>query len=367
MPASRLTRLRQKHASLQPKKQVAESQLCIIKPDDERIADEGNTPALAMPYALPPLSDDVISALQAWIAHGAPAPVSAGRPEREAISEKLRGDVHEWEQFLNASDPRQGLVSRYLYEHLFLAHLYFADDAPNQTSVADTEQPRPQFFRLVRSRTACDVGIDEIATRRPSDPLGPASMFYCLRPVTAAVVNKTHIPFELSPGKLDRIKSLFLSGGWKVTPPPSNERHNPFAIFAAIPVGARYRFLPDNAHFYVATFIKGPVCNRSAAVNSIQEKFYVFFLKPDADSMVMVPDIVTAAVDELILPGAWGSEIDLLRDVPSLTRIVTYREEYRMLRAQSARKPRPRRASSGSDKLRWGSSNRAVRAGLRRG
>jgi hypothetical protein len=337
----RLTRLRQSHPSLQPKKQAAESQLCVLKPDDGRIANEANTPELAMPYGLPPLSEDAIGALQAWIAHGAPAPVAAGRPEREAISAKLGGEVQDWEQFLNASDPRQQLVSRYLYEHLFLAHLYFADDAPNQTTLADAEQPHPQFFRLVRSRTACDAGIDEIATRRPSDPSGTASMFYCLRPVTAAVVNKTHIPFELSPGKLERIKSLFLAGDWKVIPPPSNETHNPFATFAAIPIRARYQFLLDNAHFYVATFIKGPVCNGSAAVNSIQDQFYVFFLKPDADSMVMLPDFAAAAVDKLILPGAWGSDIDLPQELPSLTHIFAYREEYRTLRAQSVRKLRP--------------------------
>ncbi|MCK9909604.1 fatty acid cis/trans isomerase, partial [Microbacteriaceae bacterium K1510] len=101
------------------------------------------------------------------------------------------------------------------------------------------------------------------------------------------------------------------------------------------------QFLLDNAHFYVATFIKGPVCNGSAAVNSIQEQFYVLFLKPDADSMVMQPDFAAAAVDKLILPGAWGSDIDLLQDLPSLTRIVTYREDYRSLRARSVRKLRP--------------------------
>ncbi len=337
----RLTRLRQKHASLQPKKPAAESQLCVTKPDDPRMSAEENTSALAMPYGFPPLSDDAIGALQAWIAHGAPAPVSVTRPEREVISERLRGEVHDWEQFLNGSDPRQRLVSRYVYEHLFLAHLYFADDLPNRESVAEGIPTRPLFFRLVRSRTACDAGIDEIATRRPSDLPDTASMSYCLRPVTGAIVNKTHIPFELSPGKLERMKSLFFSGDWKVTPAPGGERHNPFAVFAAIPVRARYQFLLDNAHFYVATFIKGPVCNGSAAVNSIQEQFYVLFLKPDSDSMVMLPDFAAAAVDKLILPGAWGSDIDLLQDLPSLARIVTYRENYRTLRAQSVRKLRP--------------------------
>ncbi len=338
----RLTRLRKKHASLQPAKQAAASQLCVMEPNDKRIADDENKPALGMPFGLPPLSNHELSALQTWIEHGAPAPISASRPERAAIPEALRGEVQAWEQFLNNQDPRQQLVSRYLYEHLVLANLYFTDGARGPPHAGGSMPPPPQFFRLVRSRTACDSGIEEIATRRPSDPPGEASMFYCLRPMTAATVNKTHIPFELSPEKLERIKSLFLAGDWKLDRAQSaDQTHNPFAIFAAIPVKARYQFLLDNAHFYVATFIKGPVCNGSAAVNSIQDQFYVFFLKPDADSIVMLPEFAAAAMNKLILPGAWGSDIDLLQDLPSLTRIVTYREEYRKLRAASVRKLRP--------------------------
>ena len=115
-------------------------------------------------------------------------------------------------------------------------------------------------------------------------------MFYCLRPVTGAIVEKTHIPYELSPHKLERIKSQFLGSDWNVTRAQDygdDQANNPFATFAAIPVKARYQFLLDDAWFHVATFIKGPVCNGSAAVNSIQEQFFVFFLKPEADSMVM--------------------------------------------------------------------------------
>jgi len=41
--------------------------------------------------------------------------------------------------WLNADSPKRRLVARYVYEHLFLAHLYFGDDH--------------SYFRLVRSRT----------------------------------------------------------------------------------------------------------------------------------------------------------------------------------------------------------------------
>ena len=334
----RLIRLRGEHASLlQPSKQVADSKLCVPDSNDPRIADNGAV--LGMPYGLPPLSSSQIAALQSWIEHGAPGPSSASRPERAAVSEALRGEIQDWEQFLNDRDARQQLVSRYLYEHLFLAHLHFASSAPGADPVS-----RPPFFRLVRSRTPCESGIDEIATRRPNDAPGMPEVFYCLRPVTGAIVEKTHIPYELSPRKLERIKSLFLGNDWNVATTQSyseDQANNPFVTFAAIPVRARYQFLLDDAWFYVATFIKGPVCNGSAAVNSIQEQFFVFFLKPEADSMVMSGDHAAAAQDQLVLPGEWGSDITVLQDLPFLNRLVQHREQYRKLRADSVRKLRP--------------------------
>ena len=64
---------------------------------------------------------------------------------------------------------------------------------------------------------------------------------------------------------------------------------NPFATFAAIPVRARYEFLLDNAEYELNTFIKGPVCNGSIAVNAIQAQFFVHFLLrrqvPSADQV----------------------------------------------------------------------------------
>ncbi len=338
----RLTKLRREHASLQPDKQVAESQVCVVDAEDARLGQAEHQATLAMPYGLPPLSDDEIGALQDWIAHGAPTPRSAMRPEREAIPEAELREVRAWERFLNGADQRQQLVSRYIYEHLFLANLYFASGKSGAAKADAASSPR--FFRLVRSRTACDVGIDEIATRRPTDPPGTNAAIYCLRPVLGALVEKTLIPLELSPAKLERIKTVFFSGDWKVTRPHAyapDEANNPFETFSAIPVRARYQFLLDNAHFHVATFIKGPVCNGSEAVNSIQDQFYVFFLNPDADSMVVSPVHATAAKDLLVLPGAWGSDISVLQDLPFLTRLVDYREKYRKLRSESLRKLRP--------------------------
>lgn len=331
----RLTELRASHATLQPAKQAAESRLCVADPADPRVGDVANTASLSMPYGLPPLSSDEIGALRTWLDNGAPATASAGRPERESIPAALHPEVAEWETFLNAPDPRQKLVSRYLYEHLFLAALHFA---------GPSHEKQPPFFRLVRSRTPCGEGVEEIATLRPTDPPDTRAMYYCLRPLTRAIVEKTHIPYELSAKKLARIKSLFLAIDWNVAREADygeDQAKNPFETFSAIPVRSRYQFLLDDAQYFVATFIKGPVCNGTEAVNSIQEHFFVFFLKPDADSMVMLPDHAAEAPRRLVLPGEWGSDITVLQNLPFLTRLVEHREEYRRLRAESVRKLRP--------------------------
>ena len=239
-----------------------------------------------------------------------------------------------WEVFFNGQTLREQLMARYLYEHLFLAHLHFTSQTASQS---------PAFFRLVRSRTPCEAGVDEIGTRRPNDDPGP-DIHYCLRRLDGTIVEKTHIPYDLSPQKLERIRQTFLAPQWDVKKLPSyNEdtASNPFAAFADIPARARYQFLLDDAEYEVSTFIKGPVCNGSIAVNSIQAQFFVLFLRPDADSMVMSPEHERQALDRLILPGVWGSEVPLLDDIPSLQRLIAQREAYRKLRADAARKLRP--------------------------
>jgi Fatty acid cis/trans isomerase (CTI) len=45
----------------------------------------------------------------------------------------------------------------------------------------------------------------------------------------------------------------------------------------------------------IDTFLKGPVCNGSIAVNSIQEQFFAFFLRSDADDMVMLGEYARRA------------------------------------------------------------------------
>ncbi|WP_374028820.1 fatty acid cis/trans isomerase [Bdellovibrio bacteriovorus] len=309
----------------QPKKniqrQVAESQICPSSPAELETIRK-NSPELGMPYGLPALSAAEMNHIEEWIKKGAPGPTAQTLKEQSEVSPVLRKQIREWEAFLNDRDIPHQLVSRYIYEHLFLAHIYFPEE-------------KNQFFRLVRSKTACAKGAEEIATRRPNDDPSVASFHYCLKKFPGTVVLKTHIPYEWSPAKLARYKKIFWATKWSAETIPSYEptvAENPFKAFKDIPVKARYQFLLDDAQYEVSTFIKGPVCNGSMAVNSIQEQFYVFFLNPDSDNMVLSRDYEVKAQDMLMLPGVWGSDVKL-QDTPIfLKRLVDHREAYRVLR-----------------------------------
>jgi Fatty acid cis/trans isomerase (CTI) len=312
--------LRAGHPAVQPRKSVEDSNFCPANGDQFALSAE-STPELGMPYGLPPLSQAEIATMRAWISNDAPGPTEAKLASRHTVPPEREAEVRTWETFLNGSSPREKLFARYLLEHLFLAHLHFLSDATS---------PQPVFFRLVRSRTPCESGIDEIATRRPNDDPGSPDFHYCLSQLDTVIVDKTHIPYELSPQKLDRIRSLFLEPKWDVEKLPGYDEDtaaNPFATFADIPVRSRYQFLLDDAEYEVNTFIKGPVCNGSIAVNSIQAQFLVLFLRPDADSMVTSPEFARRAQDLLILPGVWGSDVPLVEDVAFYERLISANSE----------------------------------------
>ena len=329
-----LLSLRTTHPTLQPKKIVEESNFCPADSDQGALVTQ-SAPEIGMPYGLPPLSQTEIEILSEWTARGAPGPSDTILASRSVVPPQLESQVRAWEAFLNGPTPREKLVARYLYEHLFLAHFHFMSEPPRQPLV---------FFRLVRSRTTCEAGIDEIATRRPNDDPGPGDLYYCLTRLDGTIVDKTHIPYDLSLQKLERIRRTFLDPQWDVKDLPDyseGKSGNPFAAFADIPVRARYQFLLDDAEYEIATFIKGPVCNGSVAVNSIQEQFFVFFLRPDADNMVTSAEYAKQAEDKLILPGVWGNDVPILDGVPFFRRLVEQREAYRKLRADGARNLRP--------------------------
>ncbi|MBO9667599.1 MAG: fatty acid cis/trans isomerase [Bdellovibrio sp.] len=311
------------------KKQVHESMVCPANRTEFQALEKGS-PELGMPYGLPALHETEMQTIQNWIAKGAPGPTTRTLKSRAEVPDALQQQIKVWEQFLNQGDLKQKLVSRYLYEHLFLAHIYFP------------ESPR-DFFRLVRSAKSCSK-VDEIATRRPNDDPGMKNFWYCFKKFPGTVVMKTHLPYELSATKLGRVKALFFGTPWELKELPGYQEtvaENPFITFQAIPVKARYQFLLDDAKYHVATFIKGPVCNGSMAVNSIQEQFYTFFLDPNSDNMTLSKEYEAKAAKLLVLPGMWGSDVNFSSAPGHLKTLGEYREAYRKLRSDELVKMRP--------------------------
>src|SRR5690606_7965728 len=187
-----------------------------------------------MPFAVTGLTDTEYSTLQRWLEQGAPVELSRIQP-----SASERQQIEQWERLLNAPGAREALVSRWLYEHLFLAHLYFEGEGGGH------------FFQLVRSRTPSGEPVDPIATRRPNEDPG-THFHYRLRPISDVIVHKTHITYPLSAARLERVRQLFFSGDWRADAVPgygAAHRANPFLTFQAIPPQARYQFMLDNAEY----------------------------------------------------------------------------------------------------------------------
>ena len=221
------------------------------------------------------LSDAEYATLQQWLEQGAPVTEQALYPNATE-----RRQIAEWEAFLNAPGARQNLVSRWLYEHLFLAHLHVDGGEPGH------------FFQLVRSRTPSGQAIDPIATRRPNDDPGTA-FHYRLWPIQGVIVHKTHITYPLSSAKLARVKELFFAEDWPLDAVPgygAQRRANPFETFAAIPPRARYQFMLDNAEYFVRTFIRGPVCRGQIATDVIRDNFWTLFQDPQHDLYITDAD-----------------------------------------------------------------------------
>ena len=250
-----------------------------------------------MPFAVTGLSDQEYATLQRWLEQGAPVDHRQLQP---SLAEALQ--IEEWERLLNTPGPRGTLVGRWLYEHLFIAHLYFEGGE------------RGHFYQLVRSRTPSGEPIDPIATRRPNDD--PGTRFsYRLRPISDVIVHKTHITYPLSSTKLARVRSLFFEGNWVVESVPgygANHRANPFKTFQAIPAEARYQFMLDNAEYFVRTFIRGPVCRGQIATDVIRDNFWVFFQDPQHDLYITDRRFREQATPLLAMPGQFDEMGDLL-------------------------------------------------------
>jgi hypothetical protein len=252
-------------------------------------------PQWGMPYAMPGLTLKEENTLKQWLIEG-----SKVEPLPAMPSQTLKA-VEQWETYFNGSTPRQRLVFRYIFEHLFLGHIHFKGHSDNE------------FFQLVRSRTATGQAINELKTALPyDDPLG--SFYYRLRPITETIVDKTHFVYELSDEKMQRINELFFKPDYQVTLLPSYQPKvaaNPFKTFAKLPLASKAQFLLDDAEYFVSGFIKGPVCRGQIALNSIRDRFWVVFLKPGEFYSEKTAIFLANQERTLALPGQQGNQVGL--------------------------------------------------------
>ena len=261
------------------------AQYCPRVEEFDRFASKN--PLWGMPYGLPGLTAQEHATLMTWVEEG-------------AVSESLLhlgteapSHISQWERFLNGESPKEQLMSRYLYEHLFLAHLYFDDLAPGL------------FFRLVRSTTPPGEVIDFIATRRPYDDPNVDRIYYRLQPVRTTILAKTHMPYLLNKERMSRYHTLFLEPAYEVDALPSYDSvasANPFETFKHIPVKSRYQFLLDEAQFTLMNFIKGPVCRGQIALNVIDEHFWIIFGNPHGPDIDYEAKFLEKELDNLRMP-----------------------------------------------------------------
>lgn len=247
-------------------------------------------PQAGMPFAVTGLTAPEYQLVQDWLSQGAHVP-----EQTIQLSPALEWAQIRWETWLNRGAPRQQLVARYLYEHWFLAHLYFDDLSAQDQDV---------FFEVVRSRTPTGQPIEVIATTRSTDsPEG--EFYYRLRPYIESRVHKTHITYALNSDKMQHLEQLFFSDNWIVKTLPDYRMDyavNPFFTYAAIPAKARYQFLLDDAEYFVRTFIRGPVCRGQIATDVIRDQFWVSFQAPEHDLFVTDASHQTKVRDWLTLP-----------------------------------------------------------------
>jgi Fatty acid cis/trans isomerase (CTI) len=283
------------------------------KPDAEDLTCAENNSELAeylekhpnkgMPYGFPPLKQDEFDLVAGWLYQGAKGPSPVELLALETPQAADAAEIVKWERFFNQDDPKHAMTARYIYEHLFLAHIKFGT-ATNE------------FYEIVRSITPPGKPLELIPTVRPYDDPGVVKIYYRFRKIHSTIVEKTHMVYELDDARLERYRELFIKPNW-LQPPhlvsyDPKLSANPFKAFEQIPARSRYQFMLDSSEYFIMTFIHGPVCKGQVALNVIDEQFWVLFMDPEFDLAVKYPGLLKLQSDRLAMPTESGSDQRLL-------------------------------------------------------
>lgn len=255
-------------------------------------------PNRGMPYGFPPLKQEEFEIIAGWLVQGTKGPNAVQQAELTTPKASDALAIQQWEAFLNQDDAKHAMTARYLYEHLFLAHLKFGT-------------PTNEYYEMIRSKTAPGQPIELIPSVRPYDDPGVERVYYRFRKIYSTIVHKTHMVFDLDDAQLQRFEELFIQPEW--LRPPHRVGYdpklsaNPFVAFEQIPPRSRYQFLLDNSLYMIMTFIQGPVCKGQIALNVINDHFWIMFLDPDLDLSAKYPGFLKLYSDKLRMPIEKGS------------------------------------------------------------
>ena len=297
---------------------------------DEFLADEDNAHLVAMPFAVSGLDEFEFSTIAGWIKQGATID-----DDKFSLTDDEQQLIIAWETYLNKSSLKSKLVARWLYEHLYLAHLYLSKDSANR------------YFQLVRSYTPTGKPIEIVSTRLPNNNVDKP-FFYRLRYVNESTVHKRHISLIFDEHFLHRTDEIFYEESWDIDKLPGygySERANPFETFSAIPAKARYQFMLENSEYFVRSFIRGPVCRGQIATDVIRDRFWVMFQKPDHDLFVTDPEHRKRVIKHLGLP---GQNDNLLEANENWDSYKDKRNSYLNIRSDDYRRQLPESASLAS-------------------
>ena len=286
-------------------KYAPESEDTLCPRDRQELADYlDDDKNKGMPYGFPALKEREYTTIAQWLDQGALGLTDAQKKPVYEPSKELLEPIKTWEAFFNAADIKHQMSARYLYEHLYLAHLYFSNK-------------NDEFFELVRSSTPPGSPIKVIPTLRPYDDPEVARVYYRFRKIHSTIVHKTHMTFELNSEVLHSFQKLFIDTKWVETPHlmayDNKTAANPFVTFAQIPPRSRYQFLLNHSEYVVRTFIRGPVCKGQIALNVIHDHFWVMFLNPDSDKTILDNGFLSSQYENLRIPDEKGSSSSLYR------------------------------------------------------
>jgi hypothetical protein len=278
-------------------------ELTCVKDKDELTDFFDENPHKGMPYGFPALKKDEYNLLMTWLKQG-----SIDDTQKDIRTDIEKEQIKKFEQFFNNQDIKHQVSARYIYEHLFLAHISFDDKSGN-------------FYELIRSKTPTGQKAQIIPTRFPYEGISE-KFYYRFQKIESTIVHKTHMVYKLNDEKLKRYNELFIDTNWEQKPflptYDTNISANALRTFEQIPVKSRYQFLLDDVHYIIMTFIRGPVCKGQIALNVIQDQFWVMFLDPKYDLSVQDKYFLHDNISNLSIPNEYGEDPSLYKTFKAL-------------------------------------------------